>query len=262
MKRVSFLMLSLAGLVVIPAVMKADVIAYESNSANQFGTMDLTTGAFTLLGNSGQLLSGLGTFGGALYGGLDHTSTVEQVNTTNGAITPISTSGATPTGGWYDFGSTLNSLYGLDQNGVLYSINPSTGVVTSIGSTGLSTVGITIGLSTGSSALYFTDGTSVYTLNTTNGSPTTLNSNSGDTFGALLFAGSTLYAGENTPTLSVATLSTSTGAVTSGPSVTGTTNPFWGLAQVQSSATPEPGSLLLAGMALAGLLVARRKRNV
>jgi MYXO-CTERM domain-containing protein len=258
-----FLTLSAAVLMVIPGpCLKADVIAYESNGANQFGTMDLTTGVFSLLGNSGQLLSGLGTVGGVLYGGLDHSSTVEHVNTANGAITPISTSGATPTGGWYDFGSTLTNLYGIDQSGVLYSINPSTGVVTSLGSTGLSVVGITIGLSTGSSSLYFTDGSSLFTLNTTNGTPTPVGSNSGDTFGALLFAGSTLYAGENTPSLSVATLNTSTGAATSGPSVTGTTSPFWGLAQVQSSATPEPGSFLLAGMALAGLLAARRKRNV
>jgi hypothetical protein len=59
--------------------------------------------------------------------------------------------------------------------------------------------------------------------------------------------------GENSPSLSVATLNTTTGTATPGPGVTGTTSPFWGLAQVQSSATPEPASLglvLCAGVAI------------
>ncbi|HEV3330119.1 MAG TPA: hypothetical protein VG096_03995 [Bryobacteraceae bacterium] len=120
------------------SAVRADVSAYIATGtdrlgATHFGTIDLTTGVYTDIGNMGRLLSGLGAFGNGLYGGLNGGNTVYQVNPGTGQLTPFSTSGATPVGGWNDFGSTTTGLYGLDSIGNLYSINPSTAVVTFIG---------------------------------------------------------------------------------------------------------------------------------
>src|SRR5208282_1995985 len=68
---------------------RADSTAYMSTGSDQFGTIDLNTGVITQLGNSGQLLSGLGTVGGNIYGGVVGTSLLDQVNLTNGSLTLI-----------------------------------------------------------------------------------------------------------------------------------------------------------------------------
>src|SRR5579863_2523107 len=130
-------------------------LAYEFvGRSDSWGTIDLTTGAFSQTGNTGQLLSGLGVGpGGLLYGGLDSSGTLYQVNPANGNLTTVGTSSLA----YNDFGSTTTGVYALDTRLNLYSVNTTTGATTLIGPTGLS-VNATIGLSTGSETLYFTNG--------------------------------------------------------------------------------------------------------
>jgi hypothetical protein len=257
------------------SAVRADVSAYIATGTDQlgathFGSIDLTTGVYTDIGNMGHLLSGLGTFGNGLYGGLNGGNTVYQVNPGTGQLTPFVTSGATPVGGWNDFGSTTTGLYGLDSIGNLYSINPSTRVVTFIGAAFPNLGSLSLfGLSTGASTLYLTTLTnaeSLYTINPTTAVATLVGSaGSGGAsgIGALVFANGTLYGGQDQPTIAVVTVDPASGAVTAGPSTTIPSGQFWGLAQLSATAVPEPGYLLAIGVTLLGIgVTARRRANL
>ena len=133
------------------ANVKADDMAFVGENNADFGTLDLNTGAFTLLGNSGQTLAGMAVADGDLFASSYHlsTGTLFQVNPATGALTTIGTSSVDID----DFGSTTSGLYviGTDKN--LYSVNPTTGAETLIGATGLSSLGSWRSLSTNSSTL-------------------------------------------------------------------------------------------------------------
>jgi hypothetical protein len=110
------------------AGLKADNIAYAGSSSGAFGFIDLNTGAFTSLGNSGQTLAGLAVATGSIFATSYHTAsgTLYEVNPANGDLTSIGTA----TGVDYDdFGSTTAGLYAVSSGSIqdLYSISPSTG---------------------------------------------------------------------------------------------------------------------------------------
>ena len=243
------------------AGLKADAIAYAGLGSGVFGTIDLTTGAFTVLGNVGLTPAGLGVYGGSLYAeSYDSYGTLYQVNPTDGVLTTIGSSGVYFEGG---FGSTLTGLYGLGyaSGGVtldLFSINPSNGAATDLGSSGL-TLGVWRDLSTNSSTLYFGNGADLYTLNTTNGSATLVGP-FGDfaSIGALVTMGGVLYGGDQ-GNGTIDTINTSTGAATI---VSGPIGNIWGLAPYSLSSpngTPEPGSVFLLAVGIAGLMAAKKK---
>lgn len=132
--------------------------------------MDLNTGAFTSLGNSGQTLAGMAVADGLLFATSYRTAngTLFTVNPLNGALTSVGTA----TGIDYDdFGATTGGLYVVGTNSDLYSINPSNGAATLIGPTGLS-LGFVRSLSDNSSTLYFSNGLDLYTLSTGTGAAT------------------------------------------------------------------------------------------
>jgi len=170
-------------------VLLADNIAYMGTVSGQFGTIDLNTWAFTLLGNSGLTLAGMAVANATLYGSSYHTGAGDlyTINPLNGAVTVVGTSGID----YDDFGSTTSGLYAVATNGSLYSINASTGAATLIGATGLS-FGSWRSLSTNSSALYFADGTNLYTLSTTSGAATLVGSLGSVEEGAMLLEGGIL----------------------------------------------------------------------
>jgi hypothetical protein len=201
-------------------------IAYEFvGSSDNWGTVDLTTGTFSQTGNTGALLSGLGVGpGGLLYGGLDASGTLYQVNPANGNLTTVGTSSVA----YNDFGSTTDGVYALDTTLNLYSVNTTTGATTLIGPTGL-IVSTTIGLSTGSETLYFTDGPNaiLYSINTSTGAATEIGSTGIREIGALVYENGTLYAGSNNPSAALYALNPATGAATFVGNASG---PFWGLA--------------------------------
>ena len=239
------------------ATLRADSFAYELTGNAGFGTVDLNTGTYTSIGSQAQQLAGLGVAGGVLYGGLYAGSTLYQINASTGAITSVGSASLN----YQAFGSTLSGLYaiGLDTN--LYSINPSTGAQTLEGPTGLSIAGITIGMSTNSSALYYTNGANLYTLNTSTGAATLVGAMvTTNRVGAMVFEGGALWAGVESP-VSFDTLNTSTGAATF-VSNDSNTAIIYGLAPYSpaTSGTPEPGTWSMLAAGIGALALLRRLR--
>jgi hypothetical protein len=234
-------------------VARADPQAYMGTDTGEFGVIDLTTGAFSLLGNSGQTLAGMAVADGDLFASAYHTplGAVFNINPANGALTAIGNAGIDID----DFGSTTSGLFAvgfLDRD--LYSINPSTGAATLIGPTGLS-LGTWRGLSTNSSTLYFADGPDLYTLNTSTGAATLVGAMGGGfELGAILDEGGVLYGGAETPSLQVVTVDPVTGAAASIAPLTGATGHFYALAPNPiPTAVPELSTWALMLFGFAGL---------
>lgn len=242
----------------------SDNIAYMGTVAGEFGTIDLDTGAFTVLGNSGQTLAGMAVANGLLYGSSYHTpGQLFSVNPANGSVAAI---GATDGISIDDFGSTTLGLFAVSTTADLYAINASTGAATFVGATGLG-FGSWRSLSTNSSNLYFANGANLYTLNTSTGAASLVGNMGGSQFGAMVEEGGRLYAGRDAGGgLAVATLDMTTGQATIGASLTGSNSSFYALAPnpiplVSAVPEPETWALLLAGIALVGG-ASRRKRTV
>jgi hypothetical protein len=242
---------------------KADPLAYEvtiqsASTANLFGTVDLTTGAFVETSALGFTPAGLAEIGSDLYTsvfegeGAPNPLSFYQINPANGALTTISNTGLG--GGEYlALGSTLNGIYALDDSFNLYSINPTTGAATLIGPTGLSSLNPAYQLSTGSPVLYFGLANQLYTLNTSTGAATDIGPTllSGDGIDGLVFEDGTLYAGYagtlSVPPTTIYSIDPATGAAT----FIATQNPAVGLVYgLAPLSAPEPNSLAMLGVAL------------
>jgi hypothetical protein len=240
-----------------------DNIAYAGSSSGEFGFMDLNTGVFTPLGNSGQTLAGLAVANGSIFATSYHTASgsLFQVNPANGTLTSI----GSPTGVDYDdFGSTTSGLYAVSFGATqdLYSIDPTTGAATLIGPTGLG-YGSWRGLSTNSSTLYFADGPDLYTLNTNTGAATLVGPfGSSAEMGVLLTEGGILYGGDDTNN-TVDTIDAGTGAATVGPAPSSSFDgAFYGLAPYPiptGTPTPEPETWGLLSAGIAAFTLLRRR---
>lgn len=220
------------------AVQAADDLAYVFTKSDQFGVIDLNTGAFAQFASTTIQPAGMGVAGGSLYiAGLD-TSALYRVNPSNGSLTFVAYSGIT----FCDLGSTLGGLYAVDPSGKLYSINPSTAAATLIGSTGLS-ANATLGLSTNSNSLYFTVNANLYLLNTVTAQATLIGPTGVNGIGSMVYEDGLLYAGVTQPSSRIYTLNTSTGMGTlvSTPSGNPAPGNLWGM----TPANPPPGSLSL-----------------
>lgn len=242
MKKNTYLAVTIAVIAIFGSAIssRADDFAYMGTNTGDFGTINLTTGAFSMQGNFGQTLAGLVTISSTLYGASynNGTGNLYSINPSNGNLSLIGSSGITID----DFGSTsAGGLYAVSTSANLYSINATNGAATLIGNIGLSLSGFR-SLSNSGSALYFADGTNIYTLNTTTGAATLVGNTGGPGMGAMLFLNGTLYGGADSPDIRVDTLNPSTGAATSGPAVSGTTGQFYGLA----AQVPEPATLACA----------------
>ena len=236
------------------ATLHAGNIAYIVTGNATFGSVDLDTGIYTSIGSQAQQLAGLGVSGGNLYGVLYGGNTLYQVDPATAALTTIGNALVN----FQDFGSTTSGLYAIGADTNLYSINASNAAPTLVGATGLSIAGVTLGLSTNSSTLYYTNGTNLYTLSTTTGAATLVGA-TGVRIGGMVFEGGSLWGGVESP-LSFDTLNTSNGSATfvsndSNGAIT------YGLAPNAGAAgAPEPGTwgMLAAGM---GSLALLRKRT-
>src|SRR3954471_21713750 len=196
---------SCVALLIASTAVVADNFAYMGTVAGEFGTINLNTGVFSILGNSGQTLAGMAVTNGAIYASSYHTAgKLFTVNPTNGSVTLVGNSTSLV---YDDFGSTTSGLYAIGTDAALYSINSITGAETYIGPTGLS-FGSWRSLSTNSNTLYFANGPDLYTLNRNTGAPTLVGNMGGPQIGALLEEAGQLFGGTDLPTLKVATLNT------------------------------------------------------
>jgi hypothetical protein len=239
---------------------RADMIAYAGTVSGAFGTIDLNTGAFSSLGSSGQTLAGMAVANGMLFASSYHAAngTLFTVNTANGALA----SDGVATGISYDdFGSTIAGLFVVGTDADLYSVNPLNGAAMLLGTTGLA-LGNVRSLSTNSSALYFSNGTNLYTLNTATGAATLVGGFGGSVeISVMVTEGGVLYGADFTHN-TIDTINTATGVATVGPtSAAGSI--LYGLAPnpiPTTSAAPEPGTLILFAGGFGCVLLFQRQR--
>jgi uncharacterized protein (TIGR03437 family) len=215
---------------------------------NPFGTVDLNTGAFTLIGNMGSGgYDGLAVANGVLY--TEQNGLLYSVNTTNANLT---LTGGLTGNNFATFGSTTTGLYGLgyapgsNEVATLFSINPETGAVTAIGPIGASVIpnGQTYyqRLSVGSSTLYMESNSNLYTINTTTGAATQVGTT--DSNGYLssvpLFENGTYYAGAGSE---IGKINITTGQITPGSALSGGPGSLVGLAPDPLPAGTPPAML-------------------
>ena len=213
-------------------------------TGGDFGTIDLDTGAFTRLGNSGLTLAGLGVANGTLYGATYegvNPGSLYTVNPANGGLTLIGSSGIS----YDELGSTTLGLYAIGSDAKLYSIDPSSGAATLRGPIGMG-FGTWRNLSTNASTLYFANGASLYTLDTNTGAATLLGNMGGPQMGAMVLERGILYGGQETPGQRIDILDLMSGAATVGPALTGASGVFGGLAPypLPPSCVPPPSGLV------------------
>jgi hypothetical protein len=268
--------LALAAIVVFGALVnlqtaQASQTVYVAGSGGEFGTINLTTGAFTAigpgldLGNSNTIF-GMG-FGsnGNLYGvdsGLP-TSNLFQINTTTGVATP---SGGTPlsdsaVGAGAD---ASGKLYVIDNNSPasLYTLQPPSATTTTIGSTGIASDGLVAVNANGSqifTSILVNGGFSpddLGKINPSTGVATDLGS-TGFLIFAGLFVGDTLYG--FTSTGEIVTLNTTTGAATQVATYSLPNGDSINAAAAQFPASvPEPSSLILGLISTVALVSVSR----
>jgi uncharacterized protein (TIGR03437 family) len=251
-KRTATGLLTIGLFVTIPAILQADDFAYMLGTAapgvpNPFGTVNLDSGAFTLIGNMGSGgYDGLAVANGVLY--TEQNGLLYSVNTTNASLTLI---GGLTGNNFATFGSTTTGLYGLAATGsqsvaTLFSINPQTGAVTAIGPVGVigNGQGYYARLSVGSSTLYMENNSNLYTVNTTTGAATQVGTTDSNGYltSVLLFEYGTYYDGADSV---FATINAATGQITPHSSIFGGPGSIVGLAP-DPLVTPTPAITLVA----------------
>jgi hypothetical protein len=150
--RIAIAALAASFVMVEPAF--ADTSAYMSTGADTFGKIDLNTGVYANIGDTSHLgtpilLSGLGAYGGGIYGGGEGLLGLYKVDPGTGALTLIGNSSEA----YEDTGSTTTGLYEWGKDSNLYSVNPSSGGTTLIGATGIPIGGI-MGMSSSGAELF------------------------------------------------------------------------------------------------------------
>lgn len=208
--------------VVAPPTATADQSVYVTGSGNEFGTLDLTTGAFTSIATlalpAGDAMFGMGFANGILYG-VDSgpNANLWQINTSNGDLTSVGTVGYSASGASSDANGNLYVI-SQDVGAYYYTLSLPSTTPTSVFSTGISNAGGLMAVTPDGSQLFATalnaNGNPAYDLlsiNPTTGAVSTVG-NLGGTFtpDTGLFVGGTLY-GFDTTSDAIVTINTSTG---------------------------------------------------
>ncbi len=242
----------------------------------QFGTLNVTTGAFTQIGPTttdplGGLVHGPnGSLLGVSFGG-----NLDSVNPATGAVSVVGPTGLGPALATAPFstGALNGTVYETDGSNNLYAINTTTGIATKIGATGLPQCpSVTNPDDIGDEALFSADGKlyltfdafdavtnaivdapELYQLNPTTGAATLIGPTA---FGldAGLDLNGTVYGFTSANT--VLSLNLANG------STTFVTNYDAGALDITgaAAATPEPASFGLAAIGIAAALAAGRRR--
>jgi hypothetical protein len=259
-----------------PGTANAGSVVYVAGSGNEFGTLNLTTGAFTDIGTlnlpANDNIFGMG-FGsdGKLYG-LDATlptANLYQINTSNADTTLIGPTN--PAESAIDATADASGkMYALSQdtNAIFYTMTPgTTGTTTTVvGPTGISSTGLMAVNSSGSQIFTgaydpMTGTTDLYSINPTTGVATLI----GDTGFYIingLFVNGTLY-GFDDVTNAIVTINTSTGVGTQVATYSLPSGDVIFASALQTTSIPEPSSVVLGVIAVAAggsVSLLRRRR--
>jgi len=254
------------------AVAAPDV--YVDTFGGQFGTLDLTTGAFTQIGplNPDPLLGLVPGANGSLLG-VSLGGNLDAVNPATGVVSVIGATGMGPAPATspFDTGEFYGTVYATDGNNNLYTVNMTTGAASLIGATGLAPCpSVTDPTGLGDEAFFAAGGNfyltfdgfdyvtnavlvapALYQINPTTGAATLIGPTA---FGidAALQVNGTVYAFTSADAvLSLNVANGSTSFVTNyDPSAMDIT----GAAQ-----TPEPTLFGLLGIGIAAILIAKRR---
>jgi hypothetical protein len=231
--------------------------AYISDQSQGFGTLDLTTGAFTLISTAGpQYYRGLQFVNGQLYGeGSD--SHLYQIDKTTGAAIDL--------GGITGANGNITNLVASSQQGLsyfestgngVYSISPPSTTASSTVIGGLSGFGAAVA---SNGLIYESDfipgvGFHLDTFNPLTGAGSFVASLS-QVYGDFFFDGSTLYAFRN----GLYTIDTTTGAENEISSL----NDIFTAAAVELTASvPEPSSPVLCGLSMTAIGLAHSRKRL
>ena len=244
------------GLLLTSACAFGSSLAYVATPSDEFGTMNLSTGAFTEIATEPDTLIGLAWGSNGLLYAMDKDGNVVTIDPVTGAETVVGASGLGATTNLFA-GLTGGGLYALDGSNNLYSINPVTAVATLIGATSVPAIDPTDfsdgayadSLMADGSQLYVTEivfGSTVvpetlYTVNPSNGSTTTAGSLPTDYFiGSGFIDGSYYLFGGGNPILTLDPTTAATSFVANGSVL------VYGAVGVPDPATL---ALVLAGLA-------------
>jgi hypothetical protein len=235
---------------VAPPPARADLSVYVTGIGNEFGTLDLATGAFSQIATlklpAGDLMYGMG-FGadGKLYGvDSQRDANLWQINPSNGALTDLGAIGRSA----FDATSDASGkLYVISQNAnpIYYTMNPPSPSPTVVGRTGITSEGLMAVNADGTELFTTTQNTTSSTYDLVSLNPMTgMSTILGDTgfrVDAGLFVGSTLY-GFDATSDAIVLLNTTTGAGTQvGTYSLPNGDPIFSAAAL----LPEPSSLVL-----------------
>jgi hypothetical protein len=239
---------------VAPPPATADQSVYVTGSGNEFGALDLTTGAFTSIATlalpGGDAIFGMGFANGILYGvDSQPNANLWQINTNTGGLTDLGAIGQSAIGATSDAGGKLFVL-SQDVNAIYYTMNPPSTSPNVVATTTINTAGGLVAVTADGSQLFATvlntSGLLAYDLlsiNPTTGAVSTVG-NLGGTFtpDAGLFVGGTLY-GFDTTSDAIVTINTSTGL---GTQVATYSLPNGDAVFAAAYMVPEPSGLVLS----------------
>ena len=250
---------SAAAALLVAAGAQAAPIGFATDVRFDLYRVDFGTATAALIGNTGAFFEGIalgpnGTLYGTTSGGV-----LYSINSTTGAATSIGNTGLGNIEG-LDFNG--NTLLGVNFSSMpsVYSINLTTGAATLVANADTNT-GLVRSMAVLDANTILIRGdantNTLFSMDLTSGAVTAIGTQANRIYGMDFLSNGGLYGlSENGLVFSI---SAGTGALTQ---IGDTGDQFWlSLTNASAESVPEPGTLALLGLGLAGLAATRRRRQ-